>query len=297
VSPRILAGGLILLISTPWRQTGLLWDLYTKEHGRSKSAVVLQGSTRIMRPDKSQQDIDDEYERDPESARAELGAEFLENVSALLPPADLEAAIDRGVTRKQPMEDPRWRYLAAMDPSGLRNDSWAFTVLGGKGDDVVQFVSRGWYPGTPVERIVEEIKAELGRFRLSSVYTDQYGSEITASLFTGAGIRVHERPFTAGASSPKALGFKALKEMILSQRIMLLDDPIQTKELRLLEVTRLSGGGERIAAPGRLHDDRACALALAMSEVRPGSERCAVTVQVIKPTRWHKQNDPRFMEL
>lgn len=264
--PRLLRGAQLLGISTPYRKSGWLWKLHREEFGRSRHALVLKAPTKLMRPDKAQADLDRQYEEDPTAAAAELGAEFLDNAEGLLDISDLEACVDGGVARLAP--DPRYKYAAAMDPSGLRNDPWAFTIVGrpmGEGP-VLQFIAKAWRPGAKVADIVGEIGTLLREFGLSRVFTDQYGSEVTREHFTRAGIVVDERPFTAGASSPKTLGFKALKELVVAQRIRLLDVPEQTRELGALEVTRLSGGGERIAAPGRLHDDRACALALAVGE-------------------------------
>ncbi|MBZ5638000.1 MAG: hypothetical protein LAO51_04495 [Acidobacteriia bacterium] len=266
VRPRLLPGAQLVAISTPWRKTGYLYDLHRAEFGQSKGALVLQAATGIMRPDKRAADLEREFADDPISAAAELGAQFLEGVDGLFGVADLEGAIDEGVQRRGRV--PGFAYVAATDPSGLRNDPWAFCIVGRRDDGaVVQFVTRAWLPGSSVERIVAEIKAELAAFGLGSVVSDQYGSEVTRAHFTAAGVQLEERAFTSGPSSPKTMGFKALRDLVVSGRIRLLDDETQRRELQLLEVTRLSGGGERIAAPGRLHDDRACALALAVGEI------------------------------
>ena len=112
-----------------------------------------------------------------------------------------------------------FRYLAATDPSGLRNDPWAFTICGERDGAVVQCLVRSWRPGASVEGIVSDIASELRRFGLSSVVSDQFGSEVTRAHFTRAGVRLDERPFTSGASSPKTLGFKALKDLVIGRRI------------------------------------------------------------------------------
>lgn len=265
VRPRLLPGAQLVAISTPYRKLGWLYEIFRAEHGRSRRALVLQAPTAVMRPDKSAASIEDEYLEDPTSAAAELGAEFLENVSDFLSAADVEAVTDEGVDRRPPEDG--FHYTAATDPSGLRNDHWALTVFGRRGEEVRQFVSTAWPPGISVDRLIGELSAILKPFGLTTLVSDQYGSEVTKAHFTRAGINVQERPFTSSANSAKALGFKALKELIVGRQIRLLDDPVLSRELKLLEVTRLSGGGERIAAPGRLHDDRACACALAAGEI------------------------------
>jgi hypothetical protein len=269
VMPRLLPGAQLFAISTPWRRAGWLYELHRREFGQQKRALVLQAPTVLMRPDKAAAEIQEQYDADPAMAAVELGAEFAENTAGLLEPADVDAVTAMGVQRRAAAGEG-WRYLAATDPSGLRNDPWAFTIVGTCAGAVVQFVVRSWRPGTAVERVIEEIGAELAAFNLRRVVSDGYSSEIAKAHFVRAGLHLEEAPFTGSASSPKLLGFKALKELVLARRITLLDDPEQRRELMTLEVTRLAGGGERIAAPGRLHDDRACALALALHELRPG---------------------------
>jgi hypothetical protein len=262
IRPRLMPGAQLVGISTPWRKTGWLYQLWRDEFCRSERALVLQAPTAVMRPDLSERELREEFSDDPAAAATELGAEFLENVSGLFGAGELEEVVDAGVRRRDPIDG--FQYAAATDPSGLRNDPWAFTVLGRKGERVVQFTLRSWRPGTAVERVVDEIRAELLRFGLRSVASDQFGSEVTKAHFDRADVALLEMPFTSGAGSPKTLGFRALRELVLGGRIRLVDDGEQTRELQLLEVTRLSGGGERVAAPGRLHDDKACALALAV---------------------------------
>jgi hypothetical protein len=171
------------------------------------------------------------------------------------------------VTERAPEEG--FRFVAAVDPSGLKRDEFTLTILGSRAGQVVQFAMLGWGVGARVEKIVGEIAEILDRFGLRSVLADQYGGEITASAFRQAGVKVDERPFTSAPGSPKTIGLKGLVQLVREQRITLLDDRVQLEQLRLLEVTRLPGGGERAAAPGRLHDDRATVLALAVHGLGP----------------------------
>lgn len=268
VRPRLLPGGQLLGISTPYRKLGWAYQTHREEFGHSLRSLVLHAPTALMRPDKAATDLAEERAADPVGAAAELDAQFLDNVSGLFDDVELLDVIDQGVRRREPEEG--WLYTAAMDPSGLRNDPWAFTIVGEREDHFAQFVSHAWPPGSSVERIVDEIVAEMKEFGLHRLFADQYGSEVTKAVFARAGLDLEERPFTAGSSSPKTRGFLAAKDLVMARRIHLLDDPILLRELRLLEVTKLAGGGERIAAPGRLHDDRACALALAIGEATQG---------------------------
>lgn len=151
----------------------------------------------------------------------------------------------------------------------MKNDPFALAILGRKADRVLQFVARSWKPGTPLSVVVADIKGELARFNLRSAASDQYSGALVGELFRKAGVRIVERPFTSAPAGPKAQGFRTLKDLVAAGRLRLLDSSTQTRELHQLEVTKLAGGAERIAAPaGRaFHDDQACALALGCYEL------------------------------
>lgn len=78
VAPRIVAGGQILLSSTPWQDSGILYRLWETEYGRPQTALVAHAPTLLLRPDDphTAETVATEYARDPENARREFGAEF-----------------------------------------------------------------------------------------------------------------------------------------------------------------------------------------------------------------------------
>lgn len=76
--PRILPGGQLIIESTPWAEAGLLYDLFTANWSAPKTALAADCPTLRMRDDEiMQQTVAAEYERDPENASREFGAEFM----------------------------------------------------------------------------------------------------------------------------------------------------------------------------------------------------------------------------
>lgn len=76
-SPRVVDGGLTLVESTPWTSVGLLWNFYKNNFASPKTALVAHAPTVTMRNNPYILNIvRREYERDPDNARVEFGAEW-----------------------------------------------------------------------------------------------------------------------------------------------------------------------------------------------------------------------------
>jgi hypothetical protein len=75
---RLLPGGAIVLASTPWSQTGLMFDLWSKEWGAPKTGLVAVVTTEQMRDDPNTLEmVRIERERDPDTAAREFDCEWL----------------------------------------------------------------------------------------------------------------------------------------------------------------------------------------------------------------------------
>jgi hypothetical protein len=111
--------------------------------------------------------------------------------------------------------------------------------------------------------VIPEIGKQLQRYRVGSLYADQYGAEPLRHAFAEAGIGFEEVPFTLQS---KADLYHTLRLRILDRRVELLDHKDSLRELRGLEVQLLPGGAVRIRHGSSGHDDYADAIALAVRE-------------------------------
>ncbi len=95
-SARVLPGGQTIVVSTPWAQSGLLYDMYRENWGHPRTALVAHAPTLLMNPsDFTRALVEREYARDAESAAREFGAEFLASGTSDFFPVDLiEACVD-----------------------------------------------------------------------------------------------------------------------------------------------------------------------------------------------------------
>ena len=96
VLPRILAGGQLILETTPWAQLGLVFELFDANWGKPASCVAAHCPTLVMRSDaRTVALVERERNRDPENARREFDAEFLaRGVSAFFDPVAINQAVD-----------------------------------------------------------------------------------------------------------------------------------------------------------------------------------------------------------
>jgi len=79
-----------------------------------------------MNPSLRQSVVDRAFEDDPESARAEYGAEFRSDIEQFVSRETVEACVTRGVTIRPPLSSVSYR--AFVDPSGGSSDSMTLAV-------------------------------------------------------------------------------------------------------------------------------------------------------------------------
>lgn len=78
IKPRLVAGGQLMLSSTPWLDAGVLYTLWETEFGKPTTALVAWAPTLVLRPthEHTRKVVEAEYASDEENARREFGAEF-----------------------------------------------------------------------------------------------------------------------------------------------------------------------------------------------------------------------------
>lgn len=110
-------GALLIGISSPCAKRGLLYEKHRDHHGDDDSKVLVwQAATEVMNPSVNRDEIDEAYKDDPQSAAAEYGAQFRDDLQSFLD-ADLLATL----TRTSPLElppRPGIKYFGFVDPSG-----------------------------------------------------------------------------------------------------------------------------------------------------------------------------------
>lgn len=253
-------GGKLVILSSPYGQSGALWDLHRRHYGRDVSTtLVWQADAPSMNPTLPADYLDRMREDDPEAYRSEVLGEFRTGVSTFFDPSALNACV---VPERRELP-PRGgvRYRAFVDPSGGSRDAFTAAVAHREGERVVVDCVRAWPAPFNPSGVVEEIAVLLKGYRVSTVTGDRYGGEFPRELFRGHGIK-----YVVATHDRSALYLELLPR-VNAGTIELLDDARLLRELRGLERRRGSAGRDRIDHRPGEHDDRANALAGVAAEL------------------------------
>jgi hypothetical protein len=251
-------GGKLFILSSPYAQTGALYDLYRRHFGRDDSPVLVwQASAPEMNPTLSPNYLQRMAQDDPEAFRSEVLGEFRAGVSTFLDADTIAASVDVDVRERPRVLD--LSYASFDDPaSGSGADAWAKGIAHREGDRVVLDVLRSWLPPFNPSGVIAESAALSKAYGLHVTMGDRY-----APGFVLEGFRAHGISYVPSTQDRSAL-FLELLPLMNANRIRLVNDPDLLRELRGLERRRGTAGRDRVDhAPGQ-HDDRANAAAGAL---------------------------------
>jgi hypothetical protein len=88
-----IPNAVLLCASSPYAQSGALYDAYKRYFGNDSSVLCWQAHTRTMNPTVPQSYIDNETEKDPASALAEYGAQFRIDIEGFISREAVEACV------------------------------------------------------------------------------------------------------------------------------------------------------------------------------------------------------------
>jgi hypothetical protein len=247
-------GGRLVILSSPYGQSGALWDLHRRHFGRAGSEVLVwQASAPAMNPTLPADYLRRMEEEDPEAYRSEVLGEFRAGVAALLDPDQVDACVVMGRRELPPLE--ALKYFSFADPSGGSRD--AFTVAVGHAADkrVIVDCVRAWPAPFNPSGVVEEAAALLKSYGVSEVQGDRYAGEWPRESFRSQGIRYEVSDLDRSAL------YLELLPLVNGGTIELPDFPELLRELRGLERRRGTSGRDRVDHVPGSHDDLANAVA------------------------------------
>jgi hypothetical protein len=287
VTPGLLRhpGSLKIMISTPYRRTGLLYDRWKKFYAHNDNDIlVVVGTSLQFNPTLDAAGIDRELELDYERASAEYLCRWRDDLAAYIDRAAVEACVATGCRERGPKHGIR--YVAGCDPSGGRSDAMTLAIAHKDKDgasilDVVREVKPPFSP----QDVVAEFSALLKQYRITTLTGDNYAAEWNASAFRDKGIR-----YTVSDLDRSAI-YRELLPLINAGNVSLLDNDRLVNQLCALERRIARSGKDTINHPDRGHDDLINSAAIAL--VRAGSAvvSLAVSKDILKRA---KRRDPRF---
>jgi hypothetical protein len=249
-------GGKLIILSSPYGQSGALWDLHRRHYGRDDSAtLVWQASAPTMNPTLPADYLARMAEDDPDAYRSEVLGEFRAGIAQLLDPERIEACVAGGRPLELPPVPSR-SYRAFTDPSGGRADAFTVAIGHRDGERAIADCVRAWKAPFNPSGVVAEASDLLRDYGVTKVIGDRYAGEWPREAFRAHGLR-----YDLAALDRSAL-YLALLATINSERVELPEDPALLRELRGLERRRGPSGRDRVDHHVRgSHDDRANAVA------------------------------------
>jgi terminase large subunit-like protein len=256
----------LLVISTGYSQSGVLFDMHKEFYGRDDDEILIwQADSRTMNPTLSESMIQRELEKDPESARAEWLGLFRSDISAAFSLELIESCIIPGRVELLPSRE-LGPYLAFCDPSGGRHDAFTLAVAHLHPTDDMLFIDaiRRRNPPFDPDEVVKEYSELLKLYGLSSVTGDDYGAELVVSAFGKNGISYQSSQWTRSEL------YLNLIPVLSSKKVQLLDNMQLKNELRRLERRTSRSGKDVIDHGPHARDDVANVCAGVVSLARHG---------------------------
>jgi hypothetical protein len=300
VSPRIMPGGQLVVSSTPWAESGLVFELFRANHGDPHTCLAAHAPTTLLRDDaRTLSMVERERERDSDNAAREFDAQFMTAGSGLFFDS---AAIDRAIdpTLSLPLEPtPGTLVLCAAD-FGFRSDSSALVVVYDRGSDLVvaDVVERRPQRGAPLQpgEVVRDFAEVVKRHGAEAVRADgHYRQAIDEHLQTH---RLAFWPCPEGANG-KTETYTRARALLHDGKVRLPNHQRLLKQLREVIARPTPGGGLSISSPRWRtggHGDLVSALVIALHGARWGTEiRAATDSPAERRRREHEKHwDPEL---
>ena len=263
VAPRILPRGLVVLCSTPWAESGLLYDEFTRNHEHPVTALAAHGPTTLLNPSK-RKEVERETERDADNSLREFGAEFMAVGSGLF--FD-RMAIDRALELGASVSLATGRAGTIGGDLGLVRDASAFVSISRDGEflDMIGLLEMRPTKGAPLKLadVIEKAVAFSNEHSAREIHVDHHSLAQARDLLPRGFL------FEAidGGQEAKLERFVATRTALNAGHLRI--HPSFRKvanQLREVMSRPTSGGGLQITIPRRagVHGDAAAALVVAV---------------------------------
>jgi hypothetical protein len=293
---RVVEGGQILSVGSPWAPFGPAFERYTAHFGKpSPERVVIKATGPMMNPSWWTPARCEALQRsNPTAYVTDVLAGFADQATALIPVSDLQRATRKGPVIVPPRAGAR--YVAAMDPAS-RGDRWCLIVAEyedrGDGTQLVRIVLAKQWRGTPAaplqpDSVLSDIAYALRDYGLSEIWSDQLASDFIADIARRHGLTVEIETTTAAS---KYEMFESLRARIADGAVELPDDPAVRADLQAVRkvVTRI-GVSIDLPRTAEGHCDYAPPIALVVSK---GGEGEASWLRAMKAWRGGEPEAPR----
>jgi hypothetical protein len=171
--------GPLILASSPYAKSGVLWDRYRKHFGPNGAPTILvaHGASRDFNQTLPQAEIDRALDEDRARNTAEFLAQFRDDVSNYVSIEVVEGCVGG---HREMLPTSSFSYRGFVDPSGGSDDAMTLAIAHrtAKPDEqiVIDAVREARPPFSPAA-VVDNFAALLKSYRITKVLGDHYGGE------------------------------------------------------------------------------------------------------------------------
>jgi hypothetical protein len=253
---------MLMVLSSPYREQGILFDAYREHFGNDASddVLVVQADTRSLNPTIKQSVIDRLYAKDPAKAASEYGAAFRTDLADFIPRAVVEACVSPGVELRAPV--PGRVYAAHVDPAGgTGQDSFTLAIASNVNGKAVLDLLLEYRPPFKPSEVIAQIVAACRAYRVERVVGDSYAGGFSGEQFQKNGM-VYEK-----CSRNRSQLYLDVLPLLNSASVDLLDDKRMVAQFANLERRTAKGGKDSVDHKPGSHDDLVTSVAGALVAV------------------------------
>lgn len=272
---RILPGGMIINIGSPWRPAGPIYDQVQERHGKpDRDLVVVRATGPQLNPHHwTPERVERTRRTRPVAYRQNCLAEFVETADDLITSRDLDLCTRADEPVIHP--EPGHRYFAALDSASGGSNSWTLVIVNPERRENLPFVSvcfhRQWAGKTDPQQVLSEMASICQKYSIRRVDADAAAKSQMIALARSVGLQL----VTHSLSAPQKVEmYESLAEMISLHALSLPNGPQIRSDVLGIRRSLTPTGQSTIAldsSAGR-HSDFAWPLAKAVqTAVRPGA--------------------------
>lgn len=243
-------GGMLVGISSPYAQRGLLFEKSERHFGEGDPDVlVIRAPSQRLNPTLDEAVIAAARRDDPDAAASEWDAEFRADLSTFVERTTVERCVDTGVQERPFMREHR--YVAFVDPSGGQHDSMTLAIAHREGQRVILDSVREFRAPFEPPIVVAEFARLIRMYEIGTVFGDRYAGQWVVDAF-----RQHSVLYVASERNRSEIYLDALP-MLMSRECLLLDNRRLISQLAQLERRVGRSGRDSVDHMRGMQDDLA----------------------------------------
>lgn len=210
----------MFVLSSPWLQQGVLWELFKQGNsGQYSHMYVANYATWEVNTSISQEWLDQERKREPEMFAVEYGANFSQSLAAFLPSDLIDSSVNHNRNALPPIDKFKGSYFLSLDPAKGGRDGYVAVIVHNDGDRLVidkwHEFSPSWSAddGKKVQVAISEVEdwvlLQHYLYGFRTIVLDQYNSQSSIQRLSGK-LPIQELVWTAAT---KTQAFSSLREL------------------------------------------------------------------------------------